>query len=333
MSPRLLAEVSALSLLFAARMAFAYSKGINGYSGMQGVICNACHTGGEAPSVTLTLSGPPLPLNPGDTADFVFTVRSSAPGRQRAAGLDVAASGGTLRIASGQREQVLEGELTHTRPQDNDNSGSASWTFKWKAPAAAGNYILYAAGNSVNLSGTPEGDRAASTVFFVAVGNVTPLPTWTPTLATVVPSPTPPFTAAPPSATPTATSMPMPTATPPPTDAPTATATPVFSQTPVPTDTPGVLPTMQPAGTSTPTDTPTLLATPTTTPSMLPTPVAQPGDANCDGLITAADLPQLLGLLPRNDPGRCGAADANADGSVNDLDVVTTIALIFEPRA
>ncbi len=329
MSPRGLAQVTALSLLFAVRVAFAMSGGISGYSGMQGVICNACHSGGEAPTVALTLSEQPLPLNPGDTAVFVFTVHSSAPDRQRAAGLDVAASGGTLKTTAGQKEQLVEGEVTHTEPKSNDDTGSASWGFKWKAPAVAGNYILYAAGNSVNLSGTPDGDRAAATVFFVTVGNVTPLPTWTPTLTMAVPSPTPPFTAAPPSATPTATSAP--TSTAPPTDAPTAT--PVFSQTPVPSDTPVVLPTMPPTGTPTPTDTPTLVATATTTPSMLPTPVAPPGDANCDGLITAADLPQLLALLPFNDPGRCGAADANADGRVNDLDIVTTIALIFEPQA
>ena len=327
---------------FLAGRVLAYSSGISGYTGQHGANCNACHTGGQMPSVAF--SGPAT-LSPGATGDFTFTVQSSAPEQQTAAGFNVAASGGTLRIASGQKEQIVSGELTHTQPKDNDTNGAASWAFKWKAPATSSNYVLYGAGNSVNRNGNPDGDRAASVVYFVAVGDVTPLPTWTPRL--IVTSPTPSATPPPPSATPTST-QPSATGTPTSTATLTAPATPTWSQTPAPTDTPQPTDTAAPSATSTdtpldqgtpaatdsPTATATLLPTGTATgaPSVSPTPVAQPGDANCDGLVTAADLPQLLRLLSINDAGPCGAADTDRSGSIDEFDVFATIDVIFEPR-
>ena len=339
--PRLAFLLVVVVPLLHGHSAGAYLKGISGYSGKQGTICNACHSGGIAPSVAFT---GPSTLDPGNTANFMFTVQSGAPDVQQASGFNVAASGGTLRTVAAQKEQVLDGELTHTQPKVNDDSGSASWAFKWKAPAAAGNYVLYGAGNSVNQSNTPEGDRAASTVFFIAVGNVTPLPTWTPTFTVgSPPSPTPSPIAAPSSPTPTATSIPSstptltPTSTPTPTssqamvptDTPGFTETPSFVGTPMPTDTPIDQATSTATDTATPTSTPMPTATTTVTPSMPPTLVAEPGDSNCDGLITAADLPQLLALLPLNDAGPCGAADANGDGTVDEADVTFTIAALF----
>lgn len=57
----------------------------------------------------------------------------------------------------------------------------------------------------------------------------------------------------------------------------------------------------------------------------------QPGNANCDGLVTAADLPALVELVTRDDPGPCGLADATLDGTVNGVDVEVAIAEIFRP--
>src|SRR5262245_14168554 len=72
----------------------ATSTGISGVSGKSGFICTTCHFGGMKPLVSF--SGPTT-MQPGDTATFRFTVQSQSS-LQVAAGLDVAASQGTLAI-------------------------------------------------------------------------------------------------------------------------------------------------------------------------------------------------------------------------------------------
>jgi hypothetical protein len=51
---------------------------------------------------------------------------------------------------------------------------------------------------------------------------------------------------------------------------------------------------------------------------------------NCDGRISAADLPELITLIQSNDSGECGLADANQSGIVDELDIPATVKLIFE---
>lgn len=53
------------------------------------------------------------------------------------------------------------------------------------------------------------------------------------------------------------------------------------------------------------------------------------GDANCDGGVSAADLPAALMRLPTGQPGECALVDADCDGSVGPHDVDAIIALIF----
>jgi hypothetical protein len=288
MTPRrLLHALAALALLLPARTLWAYSFGISGYSGRAGVICTACHGGGNAPSVSF--SGPAT-LTPAETGTFTFIVTSAAPQRQIAAGFNIAASGGTLQTVFRQGTQLLGTELTHTQPKQNVG-GQATWDFKWTAPATPGNYILWGAGNSVNLNQTTSGDNAAGTMFFIAVGGV----------ATVTPTITPP---------------PSPTRTPSPAPTPSSSATSTLAPA---TDTPTL--------TQTPTD--TMTPTPTATATQSPTPPIA-GDANCDALFTAADLTALVAQLATGEEPRCGA-DANANGALDDEDIATTCGLIFGP--
>jgi hypothetical protein len=107
------------------------------------------------------------------------------------------------------------------------------------------------------------------------------------------------------------------------------------------TPTPSVLPTATP--TIPPTETPievpptstatvTATSTPAETPSVTPTPspalVGDPGDANCDGRISAADLSAVLMSLDSSP--RCSGADANQDGMVTIADSALIEQKIFD---
>ncbi len=175
--------------LHASRV-LAFPTGQTGYSGEAGFSCTpTCHTGGVAPLVSF--QGPDQ-VTVGAVATFHFVVESQAPSVQIAAGLDVAASDGTLGTVSGQHEQLLGGDLTHTAPQNNTN-GTASWEFTWQAPAQPGTVTLFGAGNSVNLDFTSFGDAASTTTFQVVVSDAPPpTPTETPTdIPAETPTPTP----------------------------------------------------------------------------------------------------------------------------------------------
>jgi hypothetical protein len=175
---RLALAICGMVGLHASRV-LAFSTGQTGYSGKAGFSCTpTCHTGGVAPVVSF--QGPDQ-VTVGAIATFHFVVESQAPSVQIAAGLDIASSAGTLAIVSGQGEQLLGGDLTHTSPQNNSN-GVASWEFTWQAPAQPGPATLFGAGNSVNLSGTFFGDAAATTTFQIVVNDAAPpTPTETPT--------------------------------------------------------------------------------------------------------------------------------------------------------
>lgn len=335
------------------QLVLAYMTGIAGYSGKQGSICTACHSGGKVPSVAF--SGPSI-LAPGASGDFTFTVTSNGPA-QVAAGFNVAASGGALAVVVGQGEQLCDPgvllcngvgqELTHTAPKNNNRTSQASWKFKWTAPTTPDNYTLWGAGNSVNLNQATTNDNAAGTMIFIAVGGVD---TVTPTVPSTS-SPTQTFSPTPaassPSVTPSPTGTPTnsPASTDTPTDTATATASPTDSTTPTapaPSSTATSTPTPSSTGTDTPTATDTPTQTPTTIPTNTPTPTATllvstptptasaaiPGDANCDQRVSAADLPAFLLQLAASGPATCGA-DANADGTLDEADIEKISGLIF----
>jgi hypothetical protein len=165
-----------LAALGDAASARANSTGMAGHSGKQGGICNACHSGGTAP--TVAFSGPDT-VAVGATVTYHFSVES-ARAAQRAAGFNVAVSGGQLAILPDQGEHLIGAELTHTAPKRNTDN-LAGWDFTWTAPTTTGPATLFGAGNSVNLNGQNSGDRASATIFAVMVIEaVTPTPTATP---------------------------------------------------------------------------------------------------------------------------------------------------------
>ena len=55
-----------------------------------------------------------------------------------------------------------------------------------------------------------------------------------------------------------------------------------------------------------------------------------PGDANCDGRVTAADLPALIRSLASNPTDGCGAVDTNRDGVVSGEDLSDAVDALFK---
>lgn len=258
--------------------ATANQGGITGVSGRQGVTCSSCHSGGSAPQVQL---GGPAEMPPGAVATFRFTVTSAAPATQRFAGFNAAASAGTLDVIDGQGARRLGAELTHSARKANAAGGTAFWDFTWQAPAAPGDYTLFAAGNSVNGNGLQTGDAAAATTLVVRVLASTPTATLTP----LPPSPTVPA-ASTETASATATRRETPTST--------TTRTATASATPTPT--------LAPTGPSlgdVDCDGRVAVADLLALARAIGTEVSECelADANCDGEIDQGDLETVIGRL------------------------------------
>jgi hypothetical protein len=103
-----------------------------------------------------------------------------------------------------------------------------------------------------------------------------------------------------------------PTSTPTISHTPTITGTPTISGTP--TDTPTITPTPPVSFTPSQTATPT----PTDTPS-----IGRPGDADCDGDVTADDFAATLAAIFEST--ECTGADVNRDGVVSAADLAAFV--------
>jgi hypothetical protein len=193
------AGIAVALLLAVATPAAAMMTGIIGFSGQQTkpdgtpLYCSnagiGCHFGDPGTKAPLVRFDGPTQVDPGATVMYTFIVTSENPTVQLQAGIDIAASAGTLGTLPDQQEQVLKnfttmnGEITHTGPKDNDQNGETTWQFTWQAPTTPGVYVLFGAGNSVDASSTVEGDEAAITTLMITVGDVAPTPTPTPSPA------------------------------------------------------------------------------------------------------------------------------------------------------
>lgn len=173
--------------LFAAGMVgvavvVASSGGRVGYSGNpnsgNGNTCSVCHSGGEIP--TVFIDGPTA-VAPGETATYTLRIIG---GQEVAGGLNVSASSGELATLPGAMDVKLippagavpTAELTHTGPKAVDEDGVVSFSFTWTAPAEPGMAILYGAGNSVNLDGSPFGDAPGTRQLIINAPSLVYLP-------------------------------------------------------------------------------------------------------------------------------------------------------------
>jgi hypothetical protein len=161
-------------------VAGAFGSGRVGRSGNPnsgaGETCAQCHGGGIVP--TVLLDGP-ADVGPAETVTYTLRI---AGGQEIAGGFNVSASTGQLAVLPGATDVQLipwllddnvteRDELTHTEPKAADGTGTVSFSFTWTAPSEPGTAVLYGAGNSVNLNGSPLNDGVDTAIVNVRVFN------------------------------------------------------------------------------------------------------------------------------------------------------------------
>lgn len=163
------------TMLGAVSGAWAHETGMTGRSGKQVLNCGECHTvcsvKGPCTFPVTTFTGPTT-MTAGETQAFTFVV-TGGPGAflNKGAGFNVAASSGTL-ASTDATIKTVGGELTHTAPHLFAGLKSVVFTFNYTAPDVAGDITLFGAGNSVDLSGTPAGDKWKTTTHVITVTGV-----------------------------------------------------------------------------------------------------------------------------------------------------------------
>jgi hypothetical protein len=136
-----------LTLLAAPQLAFGYGSGITGYSGLTAKTdCNTCHSGGPAP--TVTISGPTT-LAPGQVGKYTATAVVNAPGHTPfVGGIDIAVDDDQALLGADSPTTALRsGEVTHTQglpyAKVTGQTQSLSIPFTLKAPDASGKVTIY----------------------------------------------------------------------------------------------------------------------------------------------------------------------------------------------
>ncbi len=139
-------------------LAFANASGAIGYSGAPGTgSCNDCHTGGGAP--TLSITGP-NDLPAGGTGMFTLTVSG---GTRNGVNIAITNTLGALNPVSSNLGIAFR-ELYQVSPQTG-----GTYTFSLSAPPTSGPLTIYASANAVNGDGSTGGDRSANTTKVVNI--------------------------------------------------------------------------------------------------------------------------------------------------------------------
>ena len=151
--------------------------------------CTDCHAGiGNLNDGvgSVTIGGVPDPYTPSTTYPLTVTVARTAQSRWGFELVPLKSSdntmAGTLATTTLTTDTQMAGGKTyvsHSRLNGPDGTfpaqtGGATWTFSWTAPAAgAGAVTFYVAGNAANNSGTNAGDRIYTTSLTTMESNST----------------------------------------------------------------------------------------------------------------------------------------------------------------
>lgn len=141
------------NLLFLVGLTVCYitlSSHSIGYTSTTGC---SCHGNNNAATVIAITGFPSAGYVPGTTYTFTATVTNST---EVAAGLALGVSAGTLDTITGEGTFISVGIITQSSPKAM-TAGTASFNFKWTAPAA-GTVDFNMAGDAVDLANEESGD-------------------------------------------------------------------------------------------------------------------------------------------------------------------------------
>jgi glucose/arabinose dehydrogenase len=164
--------IAVAAVLTAAGSVYASPNGRIRFSGdplTGGQDCRVCHqAGASVPNVTI--SGPTV-VNANSTNQYTVSISG---GPAQTAGVNISVSNADQFVGQlnpgGADLQLLFSELTHTSPK-TFASGSAGFTFTWRAPPNNGAVTMYAAGNSANADGNLTGDGIDTASLNITVQN------------------------------------------------------------------------------------------------------------------------------------------------------------------
>lgn len=135
-----------------------------------GCMNTGCHSGGTAPTVSLT--GPTM-VAPGSINEYTLQITQPSPG-QTQGGLNVSAPSGTFTVGGSDAANTQtdnnpvtsRDEITHTAPK-TAVGGFTTFTFLWTAPLSFTSVTLTGWGNAVDGTGTSLNDAAGSSTLQV----------------------------------------------------------------------------------------------------------------------------------------------------------------------
>ena len=152
-----LALATACATVLGSTTVMAYSRGITGRATSG---CNSggnCH-GAMSAATTVQIMGPTTVVR--GSMNVYELIITNSDGSQTGAGLDVAASAGTLGTSPmAPLTQMTAGEITHQSVIARSTPTTWRIPFTWTAPAMAGSARINAAGNAVNQSASRVGDQ------------------------------------------------------------------------------------------------------------------------------------------------------------------------------
>jgi hypothetical protein len=166
--------VCTAAILCIAAKSSAFTTGIANHSGNDGQTCTKCHAAGAAAQPSAQIKGPSA-LTVGGSAEYqlvidtdVTTSATAMNPTTRAAGLDVAASGGKLGVVPQVNEtRLIADDISHTNALPKAKTIAIS--FSLTAPADPGTVTLFAAALSADGNGSTSGDATATTTFTVNI--------------------------------------------------------------------------------------------------------------------------------------------------------------------
>jgi hypothetical protein len=150
MVPFLFKRSLGLGLAAGLALALGSAPALARKNGIASQGCSGCHSGGAAPTVTITAN--PAVIVPGQMV--ILTVAITTPA---VAGLYMTPSVGTLSVIAGEGTQLVAPGITHTAPKRAVN-GVATFRVGWMAPPTPGGADFQVYAVAANGDGGDKGD-------------------------------------------------------------------------------------------------------------------------------------------------------------------------------